>query len=72
MAFQMPELGILSLAMMMALLSGGLNLSIIATANLCALTIAFVLTALRAGQRGRRLGADGSCWRSRRASRSPA
>jgi len=34
MAFQMPELGILSLAMMLALLSGGLNLSIIATANL--------------------------------------
>jgi simple sugar transport system permease protein len=44
MAFQMPELGILSLAMMLALLSGGLNLSIIATANLAGLTIAFVLT----------------------------
>jgi ribose/xylose/arabinose/galactoside ABC-type transport system permease subunit len=39
MAFQMPELGILSLAMMLALLSGGLNLSIIATANLAGLTI---------------------------------
>jgi simple sugar transport system permease protein len=44
MAFQMPELGILSLAMMLALLSGGLNLSIIATANLSGLTIAFLLT----------------------------
>ncbi|WP_158816813.1 ABC transporter permease [Methylocapsa sp. S129] len=44
MAFQLPELGILSLAMMVALLSGGLNLSIIATANLCALTMAYVLT----------------------------
>ena len=44
MAFQMPELGILSLAMMVTLLSGGLDLSIIATADLCALTIAFVLT----------------------------
>ena len=43
MAFQMPELGILSLAMMLALLSGGLNLSIIATANLSGLTIAFLL-----------------------------
>jgi simple sugar transport system permease protein len=43
MAFQLPELGILSLAMMVALLSGGLNLSIIATANLCALTMAWVL-----------------------------
>ncbi len=44
MAFQMPELGILSLAMMLALLSGGLNLSIISTANLSGLTIAFLLT----------------------------
>jgi len=44
MAFQMPELGILSLAMMLALLSGGLNLSIIATANLTGLTIAYLLT----------------------------
>lgn len=42
MAFQLPELGILSLAMMVALLSGGLDLSIIATANLVALTIAFM------------------------------
>ena len=40
----MPELGILSLAMMVTLLSGGLDLSIIATANLCALTMGFVLT----------------------------
>ena len=44
MAFQLPELGILSLAMMVALLSGGLDLSIIATANLVALTIAFMFT----------------------------
>ena len=42
MEFQLPELGILSLAMMVALLSGGLDLSIIATANLVALTIAFI------------------------------
>jgi simple sugar transport system permease protein len=34
MAFQMPELGILALAMMIPLMSGGLNLAIIATANL--------------------------------------
>jgi simple sugar transport system permease protein len=40
----LPELGILSLAMMVALLSGGLNLSIIATTNLCALAMAWVLT----------------------------
>ena len=51
-AFQMPELGILSLAMMLALLSGGLNLSIIATANLAGLTIAFVLTRCIPGSEG--------------------
>lgn len=43
-AFQMPELGILALAMMITLISGGLNLSIISTANLCALTMAYVMT----------------------------
>ena len=45
-AFQMPELGILSLAMMVPLMSGGLNLAIIATANLSALVMAGVLTNL--------------------------
>jgi ribose/xylose/arabinose/galactoside ABC-type transport system permease subunit len=45
MAFQMPELGLLSLAMMVPLLSGGLDLSIIATANLVALAIAFLFHA---------------------------
>ena len=52
MAFQLPELGILSLAMMVALLSGGLNLSIISTANLCALTMAWVMTTHVAGAQG--------------------
>lgn len=52
MAFQLPELGILSLAMMITLLSGGLNLSIIATANLCALTMAWVLTTHVPGAQG--------------------
>ena len=46
MAFQMPELGILSLAMMVPLMSGGLNLAIIATANLAGLVIAAVVTNL--------------------------
>ena len=59
MAFQLPELGILSLAMMVALLSGGLNLSIIATANLCALTMAWVLTTSGAGRGRRHVGAAG-------------
>ena len=52
MAFQMPELGILSLAMMITLLSGGINLSIISTANLCALTMAFVMTRFIPGSEG--------------------
>jgi simple sugar transport system permease protein len=46
MAFQMPELGILSLAMMVPIMSGGLNLAIIATANLSALVMAAILTSL--------------------------
>lgn len=44
MAFQLPELGVLSLAMMVPLLSGGLDLSIIATANLSALAAAYIFT----------------------------
>src|SRR5712692_5484801 len=43
MAFQLPELGILSLATMITLLCGGINLAIIATANFAALTIAYIL-----------------------------
>jgi len=46
MGFQLPELGFLALAMMIPMLSGGIDLSIIATANLCALTVAYTLTAL--------------------------
>ena len=41
---QLPELGILSLAIFITLLHGGMNLSAVATANLCALTAAHVLT----------------------------
>lgn len=52
MAFQVPELGILSLAMMITLLSGGINLAVIATANLCALTMAFILTRFVPGTEG--------------------
>ncbi|MDC9820031.1 ABC transporter permease [Pectobacterium polonicum] len=43
MAFQLPELGLLTLGMFIAILSGGLNLCIIATANLTSLFIAWVL-----------------------------
>jgi len=52
MAYQVPELGILSLAMMITLLAAGLNLSIIATANLCALAMAYVLTHFVPGTSG--------------------
>jgi simple sugar transport system permease protein len=44
MAFQLPELGILSLAMMITMLTAGINLSIISTANLTGIVIAMILT----------------------------
>lgn len=43
MAFQLPELGLLTLAMLMPIISGGFNLAIIYTANLCGLTLAWIL-----------------------------
>jgi ribose/xylose/arabinose/galactoside ABC-type transport system permease subunit len=49
MAFQLPELGLLSLAMLIPLLSGGLDLSIIATANLSALAMAWMCTQVLPG-----------------------
>ena len=44
MAFQLPELGILSLAMMITMLTAGINLSIIASANLTSIVVALTLT----------------------------
>jgi simple sugar transport system permease protein len=44
--FQLPELGLLSLAMAIPLISGGINLAIIATANLAGLLMAWMLTRL--------------------------
>ncbi len=43
MAFQLPELGLLTLAMLVPILTGGLNLAITFTANISALTLAWVL-----------------------------
>jgi simple sugar transport system permease protein len=43
MAFQLPELGLLSVAMMITMLTGGINLSIIASANLSGIVTAIVL-----------------------------
>ena len=42
-AFQLPELGLLTLAMLMPIIAGGINLSVTYTANLCGLTLAWVL-----------------------------
>ncbi|MER9352595.1 ABC transporter permease [Mesorhizobium sp. M0514] len=42
-AFQLPELGLLTLAMLMPIISGGINLAVTFTANLCGLTLAWVL-----------------------------
>lgn len=46
MMFQIPELGLLSLAMSIALISGGINLAVIATANLSGLLMAWILTSV--------------------------
>jgi simple sugar transport system permease protein len=46
MAIQVAGLGILSLAMMITLLKGGINLSLIATTNLCSLTMGYMLNSL--------------------------
>lgn len=43
MAFQMPVLGLLTLAMLVPILSGGLNLAIIYTANISGLALAWTL-----------------------------
>ena len=44
MAFQLPELGLLAIAMAVVMLTGGINLSIIATANACGIVIATIMT----------------------------
>lgn len=53
-AFQLPELGLLTLAMLLPILTGGLNLAITFTANIAGLTAAWVLQ-----QNG---GADAGPW----------
>jgi simple sugar transport system permease protein len=44
MAVQLPEFGLLSLAMLPAMLSGGIDLSVVATANLSAIVAALLMT----------------------------
>jgi simple sugar transport system permease protein len=42
-AFQLPDLGLLTLAMLGPIISNGINLAVIATANLSGLTLAWIL-----------------------------
>jgi len=52
MAFQIPELGLFALAMFVAILSGGINLSIIGAANVAGIAGAVVLKSLVHGHGG--------------------
>ncbi len=52
MMFQLPELGLLSLAMAIPLISGGINLAIIATANQASLLLAWILTSVMPAHAG--------------------
>src|SRR5512136_980468 len=46
MSFQLPEIGVLSLAMMITILIGGINLSVNATSNLSAVIAGFFMVKL--------------------------
>ena len=52
MAYQLPIIGLLAIGMMISMLSGGINLSIIATANLNGIVIALCLQYFSHGQMG--------------------
>lgn len=51
-AFQLPDLGLLTLAMLAPIIGNGINLAIIATANLSGLTLAWVLNMCGGPQAG--------------------
>ena len=51
-AFQLPELGLLTLAMLLPILTGGLNLAITFTANIAGLTLAWVLQSYGGAEAG--------------------
>ena len=51
-SYQFPELGLFALAVMFSLVTGGIDLSVVSTANLSALCAAFVLTAAASGGLG--------------------
>ncbi len=44
MAYQMPEFGLIALGMMVAILTGGINLSVVTTASMSSIIAAFVLS----------------------------
>jgi len=52
MAFMLPELAILSLAMALAMLTGGIDLSVVATANLAGVVAALAITHLLPAEAG--------------------
>jgi simple sugar transport system permease protein len=52
MAFQFPEFAILALAITVAMLTGGIDLSVVGIANLAAIVAALILTRLAAGTSG--------------------
>ena len=52
MAFQLPELGLLTLAMLAPILSGGLNLAVTFTANICGLAFAAIVLAFGGPEAG--------------------
>ena len=47
-ALNSPEIGVLAVAMMLAMLTGGIDLSLVATANLAAITMSTIYTAVSA------------------------
>jgi simple sugar transport system permease protein len=51
-AFQLPDLGLLTLAMLAPIMSGGINLAIVPTANLSGLTLAWILNMNGGSQAG--------------------
>jgi simple sugar transport system permease protein len=56
MAFQLPELGILALAMMITMLTSGINLSIISSANLAGIVMAQIMVTMSPADGGSALG----------------
>jgi simple sugar transport system permease protein len=52
MAYQFPEFGFLALAMTLAMIAGGIDLSVIANANLSGIVAAFILTTMISHEMG--------------------